>query len=60
MNEITFFLRLLLYSDLYATLIVFVLRGIYNALSAIALLFFSIFWQSFSSLENLSLPNYTY
>ena len=38
---------MLLHSDLYATLIVFVLRGIYNTLSAIVLLFRSNFIQFF-------------
>ena len=46
-NKITCFLRLLLYSHLYATLIVFALCGIYNTLSAIVLLFFSRFINSF-------------
>ena len=46
-NKIICFLHLLLYSDLYATLIVFVLCGIYNTLSAIVLLFRSNFIQSF-------------
>ena len=42
-NQITCFLCLLLYSDLYATLIVFVLYCTYNTLSAIVLLFHSNF-----------------
>ena len=46
-NQITCFLRLLLYSDLYATLIVFVLYCTYNTLREIFLLFCSNFCHSF-------------
>ena len=58
-NKITCFLRLLLYSDLYATLIVFVLCGIYNTLSAIVLLFFSNFIHSFGP-AGKSIPSQLY
>ena len=46
-DKITCFLCLLVYSDLYAALIVFALWGIYNILSAIVLLYFSNFYHSF-------------
>ena len=52
-------MRLLFYSDLYATLIVFVLCGIYKTLRAIALLFFSNFIHSFGPAEK-SIPSQLY
>ena len=48
-NKITWFSRSLLYSDLYASLIVFVLYGTNNILRAIVLLFCSNFFQFFCS-----------
>ena len=58
-NKITCFLYLLLYSDLYATLIVSVLCRINNIFSAITLLFCSNFFQSFG-LTGDSIPSQLY